>query len=408
MAPPLLDGIRVLDLGRFIAAPYAGQLLADLGADVVRVERPQPEPDRERGPYLNGQSIYFVTLNRGKRSVAFDMFSAAGRRLLDQLLGKADVLIQNYAPRTARNLGFTKERLLALNPRLIVLSITGYGPDGPDAERVAFDGLAQARSGAMACNGTGQPFLNHLPYVDFSTALYGSFGVMAALYERQRTGQGQFVEVSLMETASAFVGAYAMVAEALLNGTPRRQQGNALVFGLGDCIQARDGGFVVFNCIGNMFPRLCEMIGHPELAADPRFRTDASRYAHRALLMPYVEAWAQTLTTADILATAQRFRLPFEKVSTVDELAHDAHAQARGMFPRVAQPGMGDIPVARQAMTLSAHDRPHLGPAPALGEHTEWVLSAWLGYTAAQIQELRAQGVFAVTAKSERGHNNAL
>jgi CoA:oxalate CoA-transferase len=394
MPQALLAGIRVLDLGRFIAAPYAGQLLVDLGAEVVRVERPRPEPDRERGPYLDGQSLYFVTLNRGKRSVAFDMFSAAGRQLLDQLMRQADVVIQNYSPRTARELGFTKERLLALNPRLIVLSITGYGPDGPDAERVAFDGLAQARSGAMACNGTGQPFVNHLPYVDFSTALYGSFGVMAALYERERTGQGQFVEVSLMETVSAFVGSYGMIAEALLGGTPRRQQGNVLVFGLGDCVQTRDGEFVVFNCIGTMFTRLCEMIGHTELLDDPRFRTDASRYTHRALLMPYITAWAGGLTTADVLATAQQFRLPFEKVSTVDALAQDAHAQARGMFPCVTQPGMGEVPIARQGMTLSAHDRPSWGPAPAIGEHNERILTDWLGYTAAQIQELRDQGVF--------------
>src|SRR5438093_5469096 len=400
MQKPLLEGIRVLDLGRFIAAPYAGQLLADLGADVVRVERPGPRRDLERGPYLDGQSIYFVTLNRGKRSVAFDMFSEAGRQLLDALIAKTDVLIQNYSPRTARDLGLTKERLLALHPRLILLSITGYGPDGPDAERVAFDGLAQARSGAMACNGTGQPFVNHLPYVDFSTALYGSFGVMSALYERERTGQGQFVEVSLMETVSAFVGTYGMVAEALLNGTPRRQQGNALVFGLGDCVPTRDGGFVVFNCIGTMFKRLCEMIGHTELLDDPRFQSDASRYTHRAVLMPYVTAWASTLTTADIVATAQQFRLPFEKVSTVDELAQDAHAQAREMFPRVAQPAMGEIPVARQGMTLSAHERLPLRPAPALGEHTEPVLMDWLGYTATQMQALRQQGIFTAAARA--------
>ena len=131
MPPPLLAGIRVLDLGRFIAAPYAGQLLADLGAEVVRVERPRPEPDRERGPYLDGHSLYFVTLNRGKRSLAFDMFSEVGRQLLDRLIGKADILIQNYSPRTARDLGFTQERLLALNPRLIVLSITGYALTAP-------------------------------------------------------------------------------------------------------------------------------------------------------------------------------------------------------------------------------------------------------------------------------------
>jgi CoA:oxalate CoA-transferase len=393
MQRPLLEGIRVLDLGRFIAAPYAGQLLADLGAEVVRVERPRPEPDRERGPYLHGQSLYFVTLNRHKRSVAFEMFTDAGRRLLDQLIARADVLIQNYSPRTARDLGFSKERLLALNPRLIVLSITAYGADGPDAERIGFDGLTQARSGAMACNGRGQPFLNHLPYVDFSTALYGAFGIMSALYERERTGQGQFVEASLMETVGAFIGTYGMIAEAVLGGQARRQQGNALIFALGDCLKTGDGDFVVFNCIGTMFKRLCEMIGHPELLDDARFATDASRYTHRDLLIPHVASWARSLPTAEILVLAERFRLPFEKVSTVDALARDAHAQARRLFPRVPQPELGDIPVARMGVTLSAHQPPTLQPAPAIGEHTERVLADWLGYTPTQIQELRAQGV---------------
>jgi CoA:oxalate CoA-transferase len=172
------------------------------------------------------------------------------------------------------------------------------------------------------------------------------------------------------------------------------------VFGLGDCVQTRDGGFVVFNCIGSMFKRLCEMIGHTELLDDPRFRTDASRYTHRTVLMPYMTAWASTLTTDEVLATAQQFRLPFEKVSTVDELAHDAQAQARGMFPRITQPAMGEIPVARQGMTLSAHERLPLRPAPAIGEHTEPVLMDWLGYTAAQMQELRQQGIFAAAAQA--------
>jgi crotonobetainyl-CoA:carnitine CoA-transferase CaiB-like acyl-CoA transferase len=393
MHRPLLAGIRVLDLGRFIAAPYAGQLLADLGAEVVRVERPRPEPDRERGPYLDGQSLYFVTLNRNKQSVAFEMFAEEGRRLLDQLISKADVLIQNYSPRTARELGFSKERLLELNPRLIVLSITAYGSEGPDAERIGFDGLAQARSGAMACNGETRPFLNHLPYVDFSTALYGAFGVMSALYERERTGQGQFVEASLMETVSAFIGTYGMIAEAMLGGTPRRRQGNALIFALGDGLESKDGEFVVFNCIGSMFKRLCEMIGHPELLDEARFATDATRYTHRDLLMPYVAAWARRLTTVEILATAEQFRLPFERVSSVAALAQDAHAQARRMFPRVVQPGLGEIPVARLGLSLSAHAHPPLQPAPAIGEHTTRVLADWLGYTPAQVQELCAKGV---------------
>ncbi len=393
MQKPLLDGIRVLDLGRFIAAPYAGQLLADLGAEVIRVERPQPEPDRLRGPYHNSESLYFVTLNRHKQSAAFDMFSDAGRRLLDELIAKADIVIENFSPRTARDLGFTKERLLALNPRVIVLSITAYGSEGPDAERTGFDSLAQARSGAMACNGDGQPFLNHLPYVDFSTALYGSFGLMAALYERERTGKGQVVEVSLMETVSAFIGTYGIIAETVLGGAPRRQQGNALIFALGDCVPTQDGEFVIFNCVGNMFKRLCEMIGHPELLEDERFATDASRYTHRDLLVPHVAAWVRSLPAADVLATAETFRLPFERVGTVDELATDAHAQARGMFPTVSQPGLGDIPVARQGMTLSEHMHPDLRPAPVIGEHTERVLADWLQYTPAQVQALRDKGV---------------
>lgn len=390
---PLLDGIRVLDLGRFIAAPYAGQLLADLGAEVVRVERPKPEPDRLRGPHLNGDSMYFVTINRHKKSAAFNLFDEAGRRLLDQLIVKADILIQNYSPRAARDLGFTKERLLGLNPRLIALSITGYGADGPDAERVAFDGLAQARSGAMACNGSAQPFLNHLPYVDFSTALYGGFGIMAALYERERTGKGQFVEVSLIETISAFAGTYGMIAETTLTDTTRHRQGNALIYALGDCVQAGDGGFVIFNCIGNMFKRLCEMIGRPELLDDPRFTTDDLRYANRDELMAHVTEWAGGLTTPDILAAAERFRLPFERVSTVADLARDPHAAARGMFPSVDQPGMGPIPVARQGLNLSAHPHPELRPAPAIGEHTVEVLQSWLDYTPEQVHELLEEAV---------------
>lgn len=397
MQKPLLDGIRVLDLGRYIAAPYAGQLLADLGAEVIRVERPRPEPDRLRGPYHDGKSLYFVTLNRNKQSAAFDMFSDEGRRLLDALMAKADIVIENFSPRTARDLGFTKERLLSLNPRLIVLSITAYGSAGPDAERTGFDSLAQARSGAMACNGDGQPFLNHLPYVDFSTALYGSFGLMAALYERERTGKGQVVEASLMETVSTFIGTYGIIAETVLGGTPRRQQGNALIFALGDCITTKDGEFVIFNCVGNMFKRLCEMIGHPELLTDERFTSDASRYTHRDLLVPHVAAWARELTAAEVLARAEHFRLPFERVGTVDELATDAHARARGMFPTVSQPGLGNIPVARQGLTLSEHPHADLQPAPAIGEHTERVLADWLSYTPDQMQALRNKGVLPTT-----------
>jgi crotonobetainyl-CoA:carnitine CoA-transferase CaiB-like acyl-CoA transferase len=184
-----------------------------------------------------------------------------------------------------------------------------------------------------------------------------------------------------------------MIAEVEMGGRPRQQQGNALIFALGDCLETKDGEFVVFNCIASMFKRLCEMIGRPELLDDARFATDASRYAHRDLLIPHVAAWAKGLTVSEVLATAAQFRLPFERVSTVDALARDAHARARQMFPRVTQPELGEIPVGRMGITLSAHAHPTLRPAPAIGEQTARVLADWLGYTPAQLQELRTRGI---------------
>ncbi|MSQ42291.1 MAG: CoA transferase [Dehalococcoidia bacterium] len=389
MPPPLLEGIRVIDLGRYIAAPFVGQLLADLGADVVRVERTTAEPDRLRGPYLDGRSLYFVALNHSKRSVAFDVFSAEGRAVLDELIDHADILIENFSPAVAANLGLTRERLRARNPRLIALGITAYGPDGPDAERVGFDGLAQARTGAMASNGVqGDPYVNHLPYVDFSTALFGAFGLMAALYERERTGEGQFIDASLFETAGAMIAAYGMIAEAALTPAARAHQGNTLAFALGDRVRSRDGDFILFNIIGNMFTRLCVMVERPEWVDDPRFVDDPARFAHRDELFAHVASWAAARTTAEVLRAAQEHQLPFERVGSVRDLATDAHAAARGMFPRVAQPGIGAVPVARLGLTMSGHPHEAPRPAPTIGEHTSEVLAQWLGWDAVRVAGL--------------------
>jgi len=192
---------------------------------------------------------------------------------------------------------------------------------------------------------------------------------------------------------SAFVGSYGMIAEARLLDKPRERQGNSLIFALGDCLQAKDGDFVIFNVIGNMWLRLCEMIGHHELLEDARFASDESRYAHRDDILPYIAEWIAGLNVPDILAAAERHRIPFERVSTVGDLARDAHAEARQMFPTVAQPHLGDIPVSRLGVSLSAHDRAQLQPAPEIGEHTTSVLQDWLSYAPAQFQELRDASV---------------
>ena len=396
MQPSILEGIRVVDLGRYLAAPYCSQLLADMGAEVIRVERPGGEVDRQRGPYTKeGHSLLFVTLNRNKKAVTLNLRSDEGYALLTQLVGKSDVLLHNLPAASAASLRVRYDDFAAQNPRLVYLSISGFGGKGPYADYPALDAVIQGMSGAMTICGTESsgPTLSHVPYVDFGTALYGALSIVSALYHRNTTGKGQSIDLALYSTALSYIGGYAIMADFVRNGAVRRHMGNDLIYGVGGCFPTKDG-FAEINCLtGDMWERMCGLMQRPALLQDARFATGPGRYQHRHVINPIVQQWTMSMTTAQVVQALLDIGIPSGPVQTVDQLPSDPQVQALEMFPTVDQPGAGPIPVAGAAMKFSDTPLRITRPAPAVGEHNDEIYSHVLGLTPPDIARLRRDRV---------------
>ena len=396
MQPSILQGIRVVDLGRYLAAPYCSQLLADMGAEVIRVERPGGEVDRQRGPYTKeGQSLLFVTLNRNKKAITLNLRSDEGYALLNKLVATSDVLLHNLPAASAASLRVRYDDFRESNPRLVYLSISGFGGKGPYASYPALDAVIQGMSGAMTISGTEStgPVLSHLPYVDFGTALYGALAIVSALFHRNTTGTGQAIDLALYSTALSFVGGYAIMADYVRNGAVRQHMGNDLIYGVGGCFPTKDG-FAEINCLtGDMWTTLCGLMHQPGLLTDERFATGAGRYQHRHVINPIVQQWTTSITTAELVKTLLDAGIPSGPVQTVDQLPLDPQVQALEMFPTVDQPGAGPIPVAGSAMKFSDTPLRISRPAPAVGEHNDEIYSQVLGLTGPDIARLRRDRV---------------
>lgn len=395
MSQRALDGIRVLDFGRYIAAPYCCQLLADLGAEVIRIERPGGEPDRQRGPvHSSGQSIYFATINRNKKGITLNIRSEEGYGLLKQLIAKSDVLVHNLPIQRAEQLGLGYAAIRSANPTIVYLSISGFGTVGPYSERTAFDGIIQGISGAMSMTGRpGQPMLSHIPYIDFSTGLFGALAVSSALVERNRTGKGQMLDQSLFGSAVSFIASYGVLAENVLNGVNRRGLGNALVYGVGGSYLTKDGALVL-NCLSNeMWQTLCKTIGREDLLSDPSLSTDVARYRQRIHVDHEIGMWIRSRTTSEAVATLAAAGIPVGPISNPEALLTDPHVQAQGLVTTIEQPGMGAIPVA--ASPIRAPGEPDSGkrPAPLIGENNKEVFGDLLGMSSAAVDALASKGV---------------
>ncbi|ATA51900.1 formyl-CoA transferase [Variovorax boronicumulans] len=407
--PAALDGIKVLDLSRVLAGPWCTQILADLGADVVKIERPGVGDDtRTWGPPFvkdaNGhdtdQASYFTSCNRNKRSVTIDMATPEGQALLQQMAAQADIVVENFKTGGLKQYGLDQESLRAANPRLIYCSVTGFGHDGPYAERAGYDLMIQAMTGMMSITGRpdgepgGGPLRVGVALTDLFTGVYASTAILAALQVRDRTGEGQHIDMALLDVGMAIL---ANQASAFLNTgkAPGRQGNTHPSLAPYQDFPTQDGAMLL--AIGNngQFARFCEAAGHAGWAADERFATNTLRVKHRGVLIPMMEELTRTRTTADWVALLEDKAVPCGPINDIAQAFDDAQVQARGLavtLPRDAGDGIASITGVASPLRLTATPPVLRRAPPALGQHTQEVL-AEMGVDASRFEALRAAGV---------------
>lgn len=392
--PGALAGIRVIDFGRFIAGPYCAMLLADMGADVIRVDRRQGSEDRYLAPVTeDGEGTHFLSLNRNKRSLTLDTGKRESAEIIRRLAERADVVVANLPVDVLKKMRLDYESLRAIKPDIILARISTFGPDGPYAQRVGFDAVAQAMSGAMSLTGfPGAPVRDAVPFEDFGTALHTAFGVMVALYHRAHTGQGQLVDGSLLATGITFM--HALLAERSVLGVERQQQGNAGFHAApADAYRTRDGWIVVSVIGPEMFARWARLVGRGDLISDPRCAGDIVRADHREIIAEAMNAWLASRTSEQAIAELESARIPAGPVLSLNQVLGDPQVKARELLKYVDYPGAAKpVPLADTAVRLSATPGGIRHRAPTLGEHTDQVLCE-IGFSKQEIEKFRKDGV---------------
>jgi crotonobetainyl-CoA:carnitine CoA-transferase CaiB-like acyl-CoA transferase len=388
-----LDGLRVIDLTQAMAAPFCSMNLADMGADVIKVEPPTGEDMRRGSASRNGHSGTFLTINRSKRGITVDLKQPAGVQIIHRLVKTADVFVQNYRPGAATRLGVDYETLAAINPRLIYCSISGFGSTGPYAARGGYDLIAQGMSGIISVTGDedGPPAKAGLPVSDLSAGLFGAYGILCALEHRERTGHGQFVDTSLLEAARALTVWEA--TEYWVTGRAPKPLGSAHRLAAPyQALRASDGWFTVGANNDKLFEAFCRAIERPDLAADARFTGIRDRIDHRDALIAEIERTTGKEARAHWLGRLDHAGVPAGPINTYPEALADPHALARDMVVDLDHPGAGPIKALGVPVKLSdtpgAVDR----AAPLLGQDNAAVLTE-LGYTDAEQRALKDHGV---------------
>ena len=372
-----LSVIRVIDLTSHIAGPYCTMILADLGADVIKVERPEIG-DETRGmpPFVNGEGAPFMQVNRNKRSIVLDLKSPACKETCLKLIDKADVLVENYRPGTAERLGFGYDALSKRNPRLVYCSISGFGQTGPYKDRGGFDLIAQAMSGLMSICGEvdGPPFRLPIPVGDLTAGMFGAHGVLAALVAREKSGNGQAVDVSLFESALS-LGVYE-AAEFLTSGKQPERLGQAhRTVAPYEVFETADGWIVIGVATQALWKKFCALINAPDLLTDARFVTNAERVENHVELATLISEHLRQRNSRDWLEALDDVGIPAGPVLTHDRALSDPHTLAREMVADVHHPIAGDGQVLGIPVKLSATPGRVKTPAPTLGQHTDEILA---------------------------------
>lgn len=402
-----LDDIVVLDLSRVLAGPWCTQNLADLGATVIKVEKPGEGDDtRKWGPvYLKdpetgarADSAYYLAANRGKRSVTVDMATPEGQQILRDLAARADVVVENYKLGGLKKYGLDYDSLSKINPRLVYCSITGFGQTGPYAPRAGYDFIIQGMGGLMSVTGEkddlpgGGPQKAGVALADVMTGLYSTIAILGALNQRHRSGRGQYIDMALLDVQVAALANQATYYLVGGEAPVRMGNGHAAIVPY-QSFPASDGHVII--AVGNdgQFAKLADELGHPEWKADPRFATNIERLNHRAEIVAAISEETKKRTIDDLIASLEKRQVPCGPINTVDRVFADPHVQARGLQKTVPHSQQGSLPSVASPLRLSdsavSYDR---GP-PLLGEHTDEVLAEQLGFDADRLADLRKKGV---------------
>jgi formyl-CoA transferase len=395
-----LQGLRVLDLTRILAGPYCTMQLGDLGADIIKVEQPVAgDGTRQWGPPWAGegegrQAAYFLGVNRNKRSITLNLRHDKGVSILRQLAAKADVLIENFKVGTVARLNIDYDSLKRDNPALVYCSITGYGQTGPYAERPGYDFVIQAQGGIMSITGPveGPPYKVGVAIADIVAGLHAAVAILAALSHRDKTGEGQYIDVALLDTQIAWLANVA--SNYLVSDQPTRRYGNAHPNIVPYEIFETSDGYIALG-IGTdaQFHRFCKLAECENLWEDARFQTNPGRVEHRAVLVPLLRQVLRTRATDVWIEALIDDNIPAGPINTVEQVLHDPQTLARDMVQEVEHPSAGKLRMVGSPLKLSGTPAQLRMPPPQLGQHTDDILTGELGYTAEQVEALRVEGV---------------
>jgi len=390
----VLEGVRLLDFGRYIAGPYCATLLAEFGAEVIRVEKLDGSEDRFVAPVgAGGEGALFLQINRNKKCITLDPMKPEGQEVMRRLIATADVVVANLPPQTLQAMKLDYASLAAVKPDIILTTVTAYGRGGPYSDRVGFDGIGQVMSGAVYMTGTeDQPYRAQVPWVDFGTALHCAFGTMAALMARKVTGKGQLVEGALLATAVTFGNAL-LIEQAVIapNRVPTGNRGQTAA--PVDIFRTRDG-WILAQVIGEpLYKRWANLMGEAHWLTEARFKDDISRGDNGAVISERMSRWCAERTTAEALEILAKARIPSGPVLKPQQTLDDPHIQAMGFFQPTEFPGAPKpAPIAKAPVWLSGTPGSIRRRAPTLGEHTDQILTK-LGYDKKAIAGLRQRGV---------------